>query len=52
MHHGVIAPEPERAIRSRLAHGVLQVLVQWKGELATSTTREDIELFRIKYSEF
>jgi hypothetical protein len=49
MHHGVIAPKPERTICSCLARGVIQVLVQWKGESTTSTTWEDIEPFHVMY---
>ena len=38
-------PEPERAVRARLARGVRQVLIQWKGEPPFSTTWEDIDTF-------
>ncbi|XP_066384983.1 uncharacterized protein [Miscanthus floridulus] len=38
IHNGVVVPEPERAVRIRLAHGVRQVLIQWKGETAASAT--------------
>jgi hypothetical protein len=31
VRHGAIVPEPERAVKSRLARGVRQVLVQWRG---------------------
>jgi hypothetical protein len=36
----------------RLAHGVRQVLVQWKGESAASATWEDVEPFCAKYPAF
>jgi hypothetical protein len=49
LHHGVVTPEPERIIKSRLARGVVQVLVQWKGESAASATWEDRELFIAKH---
>ncbi|WVZ82312.1 hypothetical protein U9M48_029587 [Paspalum notatum var. saurae] len=52
LHHGAVAPEPERAVRFRLAGGVHQVLVQWKGESAASATWEDVEPFRAKYPGF
>lgn len=52
LHHGAVAPDPERAVRCRLARGVRQVLVQWKSESAASATWEDVEPFRAKYPEF
>ena len=45
IHHGAAVPEPERAVRARLACGVRQVLIQWKGEPASSATWEDIDAF-------
>jgi hypothetical protein len=36
----------------QLAHGVHQVLVQWKGESAAFATLEDIEPFCTKYPQF
>ena len=45
IHHGAAVPEPERAVRARLARGVRQVLIQWKGEPASSATWEDIDAF-------
>jgi hypothetical protein len=50
--HGAIAPEPERAVRYRLARGVRQVLVQWKGTTAASSTWEDVEAFKFKHPTF
>jgi hypothetical protein len=52
LHHGAISPEPERAGRYRLARGVPQVLIQWKGMLASSATWEDVHDFRAKYPAF
>jgi hypothetical protein len=52
LHHGAVDPEPDRAVRFRLARGVHQVLVQWKGESAASATWEDVEPFRAKYPDF
>jgi len=52
VHHGALAPEPARAVRSRLARGVRQVLIQWKGESAASSTWEDVDAFRAKYPSF
>jgi len=49
LHHGAVAPEPKHAVRFRLARGVHQVLVQWKGQSAASASWEDVELFRAKY---
>ncbi|XP_066323198.1 uncharacterized protein [Miscanthus floridulus] len=52
LHHGAIVPEPEHAVRTRLARGVRQVLVQWKGQSAASATWEDAEPFLAKYQAF
>ena len=52
VHHGATVPEPEKAVRSRLARGVRQVLVQWKGESAALATWEDIDAFTAKYPNF
>jgi hypothetical protein len=52
IHHGAVQPEPELVVRSRLARGVHQVLVQWKGEPAASATWEDIGSFRERYPAF
>jgi hypothetical protein len=50
--HGAVAPEPERAVRFRLARGVRQVLILWKGQSAASATWEDVEPFTAKFPEF
>jgi hypothetical protein len=52
VHHGAIAPEPERAVRRRLVRGVQQVLVQWKGQSSASATWEDVEPFCARYPAF
>jgi len=52
VHHGTLAPEPARAVRSRLARGVRRVLIQWKGESQASSTWEDVDAFRAKYPSF
>jgi hypothetical protein len=52
LHHGAVVPEPARAMRYRLARGVCQVLVEWKGESAASATWEDVEPFYAKYPAF
>ena len=49
LHHGAVTPDPERVIKSRLARGVEQVLVQWKGASAASATWEDRDSFIAKY---
>jgi hypothetical protein len=38
IHHGAVVPEPERVVRTRLARGVHQVLIHWKGKPAMSAT--------------
>jgi hypothetical protein len=52
VHHGAIEPQPERVTRSRLARGVRQVLVHWKGESAASATWEDLDSFKERYPAF
>jgi hypothetical protein len=50
--HGAVVPEPERVVRSRLARGVQQVLVRWKGQPASAATWEDWEEFIAKHPSF
>ena len=52
LHHGAIDHEPERAVRYRLARGVHQALVQWKGASAASATWEDVATLRSKFPQF
>lgn len=52
IHNGAAIPEPERATRMRLARGVRQVLIEWKGEPATSATWEDVDTFMDRYPAF
>jgi len=52
IHYGAVALEPERAVRYRLARGVRQVLVQWKGQSAAASTWEDVEAFAAKHPHF
>jgi len=52
VHHGAISPEPERAVRTRVARGVRQVLIRWKGEPVASSTWEDLDAFSAKYPVF
>ena len=52
VHHGAVAPVPERAVRYRLARGVRQVLIQWQGLSAASATWEDVESFAARFPDF
>jgi hypothetical protein len=52
IHHGVVTPEPEQVVRARLARGVRQVLVHWKGQSGASAAWEDLDTFRDKYPDF
>ena len=52
VHHGAVLPQPERAVRTRLARGVPQVLIRWTGEPAASATWEDVATFTAKYPAF
>ena len=52
MHNGAVEPESEHAVRARLARGIRQVLIQWKGEPAASATWEDLDSFRDRFPSF
>jgi hypothetical protein len=52
VRHGAVVPEPERVVKARLARGVRQVLIQWKGASPASSTWEDVEHFRALYPQF
>lgn len=52
VHHGVVSPEPERAMRTRIIRGIQQVLIRWQGEPAASATWEDMDAFTAKYPAF
>jgi hypothetical protein len=51
-HNGAMVLEPDRAVRARLARGVRQILVQWKGEPPSSATWEDVDSFVECYPSF
>ncbi|WVZ59186.1 hypothetical protein U9M48_009373 [Paspalum notatum var. saurae] len=51
-HHGAVTPEPEQAVRYRLARGVQQVLIRWKGQSNADATWEDVADFRGKFPHF
>jgi hypothetical protein len=50
--HDEVVPEPERVVRSRLARGIQELLVRWKGQPASAATWEDAEDFTAKYPSF
>ena len=52
IHNGAAVPEPEPVTRARLARGVRQLLVHWKGEAASSATWEDLDSFVERYPAF
>jgi hypothetical protein len=52
VRHGAVIPEPERAVKTRLARGVRQVLILWKGASPASSTWEDLDTFRAAYPLF
>ena len=52
IHHGTVAPEPSRVEHARLARGVRQLLVHWRGEPPESATWEDAESFREQFPDF
>jgi hypothetical protein len=47
-----VEPEPDQVVRARMARGIRQVLVHWKGQSAASATWEDLDSFRGKYPDF
>jgi hypothetical protein len=52
IHNGVVVPEPLQVTQARLARGVRQVLVHWRGEPVESASWEDLDEFRGKYPDF
>jgi hypothetical protein len=52
IHHGAVVLVPERVSRARLARGVRQLLVHWKGEPVASATWEDFDSFIERYPTF
>jgi len=52
IHHGMVAPEPAWVECTRLAHGVRQLLVHWRGEPPESATWEDVDAFREQFPDF
>ncbi|XP_066344503.1 uncharacterized protein [Miscanthus floridulus] len=52
IHHGAVTPEPARVERARLARGVRQLLVHWRGEPPESATWEDLDTFRERFPLF
>ena len=45
MHHGAAISVPDTAVKARLARGVRQVLIQWRGEPPSAATWEVVEEF-------
>jgi hypothetical protein len=52
IHNGAVIQEPIRVEQARLARGVHQVLVHWRGEPTESASWEDLDEFRSKYPDF
>jgi hypothetical protein len=52
IHNGAAVPKPKHVLRSRLARGVCQLLVHWKGTTAASATWEDADSFIDRYPGF
>jgi hypothetical protein len=52
IYNGAAVPELEHVLRSRLARGVRQLLVHWKGATAASATWEDTDSFINHYPGF
>jgi hypothetical protein len=52
IHNGAVIQEPLRVEQARLARGVRQVLVHWRGEPTESASWEDLDEFHSKYPDF
>jgi hypothetical protein len=52
LHHGAVTLEPARAVKTRIACGVRQVLIQWKDQSPASATWEDVDTFSAKFPTF
>jgi hypothetical protein len=52
IHNGAVIQEPLRVEQARLARGVHQVLVHWRGEPRESASWEELDEFHSKYPNF
>ncbi|WVZ58041.1 hypothetical protein U9M48_008353 [Paspalum notatum var. saurae] len=52
LHYGAVQPQPVKAIKSRVARGVHQILVQWESLPSSAATWEDVEVFQKRYPLF
>jgi len=52
LQHGRVVPEPEAVLKSRLARGHLEFLVQWKGAPATETSWVNCDEFQRLFPKF
>jgi hypothetical protein len=52
IHNGAAMPEPEHVLLSRLAKGVRQLLIHWKGVTAALAMWEDVDSFIDRYPGF
>jgi len=52
LHHGAVTLEPAKAVKTRLARGTRQVLIQWKDQSPASATWEDVDTFSAKFPTF
>jgi len=52
LQHGRVVPEPEAVLKSRLARGHLEFLVQWKGAPATETSWVNRDEFQRLFPKF
>jgi hypothetical protein len=50
--HGAVLPALAQVLKSRVSHGVRQLLVRWDGLSASATSWEDLDDFRTQYTVF
>ncbi|WVZ53445.1 hypothetical protein U9M48_004385 [Paspalum notatum var. saurae] len=52
LHYGAVQPQPAKALKSRVARGVHQILVQWESLPSSAASWEDVDVFRKRYPLF
>jgi hypothetical protein len=51
IHHGWVLPTLEKIVKAKLNRGVGEVLVQWMGRSVADASLEELEKFKIRYTE-
>ncbi|WVZ94363.1 hypothetical protein U9M48_040262 [Paspalum notatum var. saurae] len=52
LRYGAVLPQPAKVLKSRVARGIHQILIQWEALSRSAATWEDVEVFRKRYPLF